>query len=410
MLQKGIFKIAKHEDEKPKENRTRVELLVKIKEYGWDRARAHTGSNTGLMNCIRILYEEHKAKIRNDIVQQNEAKKPYLVKLKGLLAKNKSLEKKVNKILDSDIPNEKLKIEEINKEISDIKENPETHIGKEVGKAGYIIGIIIIVFLTAYLFVFYSSASFSAFFKTFNLNEIGVANSIFDAQAISKALQDGITELLLITTIPFVFLALGYLIHKFQEGTSWVKHPKIFLLMLVTFVFDGILAFEITNKIQKIQALNNFQEASDLTIKDAFNDVNFWLIIFAGFVVYVIWGFVFSFVMEGHSSINLINKKIQKKQEEKKVVEDSIKVFNEEVNKLNYLIGENNTHCEKLQTILDQTTIIKPKEIENNIVQFLDGWLEWLASDRRNEVEKGEASQKVHEFIEINIKSLEINT
>ena len=44
----------------------------------------------------------------------------------------------------------------------------------------------------------------------------------------------------------------------------------------------------------------------EYTISMAFQSVNFWMIIFAGFIVYLIWGFVFDFIMESHSKMDKI--------------------------------------------------------------------------------------------------------
>src|SRR5690606_16934537 len=151
-------------------------------------------------------------------------------------------------------------------------------VGQRPARASFLVGVLILLCLSLYLFSFYSSASYSAFFKQFTLSEIGVANSIFDAQALSKALTDGVTELGLIVMMPFVFLGLGFLIHKFQQVQGAARYFKVAVLLAVTFIFDAILAYEITSKIKQIKAISSFEEPSPYYLLDAFGNVQFWLI------------------------------------------------------------------------------------------------------------------------------------
>ena len=255
-----IFKLKENIEKQVASDDININDLQSTYEWGMERANAHKGSETGLRVCTKIIYERYKDNIKNDLHAQQELKKPYLVKYQDYIKTNDIYKNKIEKLKEEDIPKIKLKCDEIKQEIIDIRKNPDSYVQVDSGKASFLIGIIIITFLTLYLFIFYSSATYSAFFKEFQLTELGVASSIFDAQALSKAYRDGITELLLILTIPFVFIGLGYLIHKFQEQKSSAKYFKITLLILVTFIFDTILAFEITEKIYSVKASNSFQD------------------------------------------------------------------------------------------------------------------------------------------------------
>jgi hypothetical protein len=182
------------------------------------------------------------------------------------------------------------------------------------------------------------------------------------------------------------------------------------MLVFVTFIFDAILAYEITEKIYNIKAENSFDDEPAYTVAMAFQSVNFWLIIFAGFIVYLIWGLVFDFVMEAYARLDKIGILIRAKQEEIKHKEADITKLEDEINKLNYMIGDNDTEAEKLKTILTHTDVIKPKELEHSILRFLDGWLEFLSYSNKAENERVNAHHVVSEFITVNIKSLGIAT
>jgi hypothetical protein len=238
--------------------------------------------------------------------KQEELRKPFRVTLQELLGVNEGLKSQINMYETQLIPGKKARIEELKKEIIDIRKNPEHYTGIHVGKAGFYIGVFILSLLSIYLFIFYSSASYSAFFKEFKVDDIVITKAIFDANAIGNGLKDGITELIFLLTIPFVFIGLGFLIHKFQEAKGFTKYFKIAALLIVTFFFDAIIAYEITEKVYNIKRDNDLTGSlPEYSAGLAFGNVGFWLVIFAGFVVYLIWGFVFDFVMEAHAKLDM---------------------------------------------------------------------------------------------------------
>lgn len=354
--------------------------------YGFRQAGSMNGSIEGLKICLNRVYQEHMADMRRDEGKQEELRKPFKEKLQELTTLKEGLKNQLKTIELEIIPFKKSKIEELKKDIAEIRQHPEHYTGNHVGKIGYYIGIFILTFLTIYLFVFYSSASYSALFKEFKISDAQndnsiLAKSIFDAKAFTNALNDGTAELILILTIPFIFIGLGYLIHKFQEAKGYAKYFKITALLLITFVFDCILAFEITKKIYDIKAGNSFKEIPDYTIKIAFNQVSFWLIIFAGFVVYIIWGFVFDFIMESYEKLDLLNVHIREKQDNIRGVEKEIGDYEDKVTELKMGIDKNDAEINKLKDIINGT-IIQPREVKEALSQFMVGWYNWLSHGR----------------------------
>ena len=99
-------------------------------------------------------------------------------------------------------------------------------------------------------------------------------------------------ELIGLIAVPFVFLGLGYILHMLNRETkkSW---SKVVGLYVVAFVFDFILAYRIEE-----HAYNSTKTLTSppFNIPIALASLDFWMIIFAGFVTYVIWGIVFDFI------------------------------------------------------------------------------------------------------------------
>jgi hypothetical protein len=374
---------------------------ISYQEYGQHQASMLGGSTPGLRVCLQKIYYNFKDRIKDDNEKQEELKKPARIKLEEHKGNIERWENKIQRIKEEDIPRLKNKIELLKGGIAHIRKNPQEIIGDQTGKPSFYIGATILAFLTVYLFVFYSSASYSAFFKQFTQNELGVANSIFDAQAISKAVAEGVTELILILTIPFVFLGLGYLIHKLQEEKGYKKLFKIATLILVTFIFDGILAYEIAEKIYNIKKDNSFNAMPDYSVSLALSSVNFWLIIFAGFIVYLIWGFVFDFVLEAFSKIDKVKVAIQEKEQLIADTEKQINELVEEIDKMNHQIDHAKTEIKKLNETVN--SVIIPREFELEVYSFMAGWLAWMKGNGKPHADLESAETIVQEFVSVSI-------
>jgi len=238
------------------------------------------------------------------VEKQQQLKESYVneqknreTEIKALIVSQETKEEQL-KTKNREVESHQQTIETLNSEIIDLPRNPEKYNVKATkgASAKFIIGLLLLIPITLYLGVFYISTSYSAFFKGFDAKST-VIQSVFDPQALAKAWNDGSTEAAFVVLIPFVFLGLGFLIHMFGENKTTANYIKLGLLLIVTFIFDVILAYEIEKKIYDVE--KTF-DSLPFDLKIAFTKNQFWEIIFAGFIVYIIWGLVFDFVMKEH--------------------------------------------------------------------------------------------------------------
>ncbi len=305
----------------------------------------------------------------------------------------------------------KEKIGGLKKEIINIEENPSSISEDKTSKVGFYIGLTILLFLTIYLFIFYSSASYSGFFKDFTEDlGNGVASAIFDPQAIMKAFNAGVTEVVLILTIPFIFLGLGYLIHKFQEGKGFTKFVKITMMVLVTFAFDGLLAYKIEKGLYEVERINDpTGNMPPHQLSMAFESENFWLVIFAGFIVYIIWGFIFDFVMESYDKLDVIKQAINSRKKEIKINEDEITKAKEEINNAeNEISNLRQKKAEQDKIIRGDTTLIDWSGFERELHNFTEGWTHWMTDNGLTQGFKDEVWKSLEYFTKEHKESITI--
>ena len=185
-------------------------------EAGYRDSSRNSGSPLALSICLNSIYAKFQNEEKELIEKQTLAKDPYIneqkskeAEVKTLSISKESKEQQVIKV-DGNIRSVKDNIEELKFEINDLPRNPEKyHVSTSKGASTkFWIGLVILLPLSLYLFTFYISTSYSAFFKPFDATSNIIMN-ILDSKAFEKAWKDGSLEGAFVTFIPFVFLGLG---------------------------------------------------------------------------------------------------------------------------------------------------------------------------------------------------------
>ena len=186
-------------------------------------------------------------------------------------------------------------------ELDPIPAEPTSHEASSV-KSGFsrmslitaIISTIFFVCLAAYLFVFYASAVDKAFFLNTEAIQAQLdsgtyagVNDVVNPGALFKAFQGEWN--LFVVMFPFVFLAFAIALDYFWEQGKWM-YLVAFFLAILTLVFDGILAIQISQKIHQANVIMG-QETGQWTFK--INDLNMWTVIFCGFIVSMLVSIVY---------------------------------------------------------------------------------------------------------------------
>ncbi len=375
---------SKTADKLPEEDTKKIKLT--FFESGYGSSKQAQGNHMVFRACLEDVYMDYKGKCRKDKELQKELNKPYREE-KGKQEIELKKRKTAKALLEESIKKDEEKILKFKNDIVEVRRNPEAY-GLEVDKkpkAQFYLGLIVLIPITFYLLVFYISASFSAFFKNFDSNELTAA--IFDGHALSKAIEDGWLEGVFVATIPFAFMGLGYLIHMFQKHRGWLPNLKIATLFVITFIFDAILAYQIEKKIYDIEKTLN---SPPFDIKIAFTSAEFWGIIFAGFVVYVIWGLVFDFIMKEYDNFDKIKSFIRTKKDDIKNCELNISKLLKKLNPLKEEIAGIQAKIDDLQRIIDGF-IFSNKHYLTYHTEYVKGWYLAITDnfdglERRNEL------------------------
>ncbi len=354
------------------------EQTVRVTYYqsGYGAALKAMGSPINFKACLENVYNSFEQQCREQELHQAKLKQPYLEEksrkhseLKNTEAAISIFEEKRGLLSD--------KIVSIKNEIEDVNHQPAKYgvDSTKRPKAQFYIGLLLLVPITLYLFVFYISATYSAFFKDFSNDSLTAA--IFDAQAFNNALNAGWLEAVLIFTIPSVFLGLGYIIHMVQKGKGIKNVFRLIGLFVVTFLFDSLLAYQIE---KKIYDFNKTPDSLPYNLRIALGEAEFWMIIFAGFVVYIIWGLVFDLTMKEHENLDKIKGHIASKLAEVKSLETSELEITEEINVQKKKVVEISGRITELQAIIDGF-VLNLKQYLLYHSQYKEGWFQAVSSE-----------------------------
>ncbi|MDE6485526.1 MAG: hypothetical protein K2L14_09065 [Duncaniella sp.] len=357
--------------------------------YGIRLCGIVTASIPALSAYLPNIFNQEKQRQYSDANLQNEIKDQLKSDIVGLEKKKEEENNNITK-LQNKIEEDGNKIVELNEELESAKQK-NGEVNKE-NKLKMIIGILILIILTTYLFIFYSSTFFSAFFRNFD-GEVGVADAMFYANAIYESFCIGISQLLFIVTAPIIFMGLGYTLHYFSIQSGWMKYVKMLSILVITFIFDCILAFLIAKKIYDYWVLTQRGDFPPFNFSMAVADINVWAVIFCGFIVYVIWGIVFDMTITAYSNLRSNEKEIKTLKSKIAFHKESIAENKNKIVDSQGIINAIQLEIDNKNQQLSTTKQFNPQIIKSALAQFFAGWMTMMSALGCKQSDQGQAHQ-----------------
>jgi hypothetical protein len=371
---------------------------ISFSQFGFQSAGKAKSAPESIIDGLHIVYEyffNDQKKNKDQKIEQLETE----IELENK-RKNENDAKLETSKQTKDLKDEELK--ELNIDRVKIKEGDG-----EVGDiTTFIIGAFITLLLTMYLFVFYSSSGYSAFYGI-KQGSLGFINPNVFSDAINKG--GGVIALIIL--FPVIFLGLGFLIHDSLETNKKLKkagknesYTLISALLFITLIADVFIGYKISQGVHT----NEFNAGLTDKIwefKMIFSDINFYLVLVLGFVVYVIWGFLLNRVLshtylKTESEITKIlleekDKEINTKREEINEIQAKISSLVSDIknNELSIAKTENSLIRYKTGSIPVDADVLK-----SNVGEFWSGWESFTLGHWGSEAEKlNNASRKIKE-------------
>ncbi|MEA3477764.1 MAG: hypothetical protein U9R60_06260 [Bacteroidota bacterium] len=346
---------------------------VNLQEFGYEKS--------GNVKGDPEVYTSYLNRILNgDLVDEkfsglNEDEKPEqrskLKELEGRLDEATMNNAELNVL----IREKKDKIDVRREELLDIRkkfeDDPEAMKRETFSPFKFSISTFILIMLTGYLFFFYVSAAYKALYTDFEGIAERIAAGLGTGSIMPKPaeLAEALQYNFLLFLVPFVFYAFGWAFHVILEMKHKHKFVLLGALIGVTFFVDFLLALLIHNNTEYAK------ELMGIATKSWAANPAFWMILFLGFIVYLLWSILLdSIVREWAKRLVTVNlKKIVKH------LREDIKVMQDK------LVPEEPIRFDIANLREDMGTVILGN-LKSYIDQFTTGWISYLAPQNLKEV------------------------
>ena len=233
------------------------------------------------------------------------------------------------------------------------------------------INLFILLMLTAYLFFFYVSAAYKALYTDFEgLAErlaagLGTGSIMPKPAELAEALQYNY----LLFLVPFVFYAFGWAFHVILDMRHKYKFVFLGALITITFMVDFLIALLIHNNLEYAKELMGLA-----TTSWAANPV-FYIILFLGFMVYILWSILLDSLFREWSKRQIILnlKKILKH------LKNDIKILEAK------LVPEEPIRFD-IGNLREDLGTVNLGNLKSYIDQFTNGWISYLSPQNLKEV------------------------
>lgn len=348
-----------------------------------------TGRLTALPPYLQKVYNSIYNEQADNIELQKAARANTQAEIERTNEEIRVVNEKIEGV-NSDIEDTLKKIEELKDERQEIKCGKEK-VNKEQ-RLKLVIGLVIIIPLTFYLFLFYSSTFYSAFFRDPS-SLTTVMNSMFDSNALANAYADGVAELGFVLSAPIIFLGLGFALHFFSIQEGKMKYLKMASILLVTVMFDCILAYKIGEQMHTFGIIiGQYPIGEEYTVNMALHDINTWAVIFCGFIVYVIWGIVFDMCMSAYDKMDLNKTRLDSIKKEIDDLEQKIKAEKEKIQNLKQQETDAKNRVKELMAKLGHEVYIDYAAIRTEMNNFYAGWIKMMQVLSIGQEQQNEAS------------------
>lgn len=348
---------------------------VNLSDYGYEKS----GNTKGDPD----IYQSYLKRIMNgDLVEENykgiseEDKVEKRSEINKLEKKEKEIERENSKH-DKEIKEKKKKIDEYRQKLLDLREkrdkDPKKAKKDTFSPFKFSLNLFILVMLSGYLFFFYVSAAYKALYVDFEAIADNIAQGIGTGSIMPGPyeLSEALSYNFLLFLVPFIFFAFGWAFHVILEMSQKVKVVLLGMLIAVTFTVDFLLAMIIHNNTELAKELMGLQTTHWT------QSSTFYIILFLGFLVYIIWSILLDSLLrewdKGEIPRN-IKRILSHLQKEVKTLEGK-KTSTKEIN-------------EKIQLLREEVGTVMYGNLKRYIDQFSTGWLSYLSPESMKAVKE----------------------
>ena len=124
--------------------------------------------------------------------------------------------------------------------------------------------------------------------------------------------------------------------------------------------------------------IGQFPVGEVYTVSMALQDINTWAVIFCGFIVYVIWGFVFDMIMSAYSKMDVRKARLTAIDADLKNYEEKVEAEKNVVSDLKTQIKALEAKIQTLTSKLGSDVFVSVAQIKTEMNNFFLGWIKMM--------------------------------
>ncbi len=240
---------------------------------------------------------------------------------------------------------------------------------------------VLLVCLSIYVGCFYSSAGYSAYLwnpeailihdLSGGTNPANALPTVFDPRSLEHAFREGFGAVMFTIGLFCAFLAFAVFLHRFlHHPNRKIRVWGTAALGLIVLVYDGVLAALIDKKLHRAgEYIGQVKEPWHFSPYDA----EFLSVLFGGFVITILWGFLFDHFFK----LREANSPIRSRLKQIKDVEKEIKNREGEVEQLREERTRHLNGIERLQGEIDGK-YFSLNFVKGKVNLFAATWMEYI--------------------------------
>lgn len=308
-----------------------------------------------------------------DLVEENykglsdEEKIEKREQIKVLEQKQKDIEKD-NEKAELEIQKKTSSIDEYRQEllkIREVKNKDHEKLKRETfSPSKYGVNLFILIMLSVYLFFFYVSTAYKALYVDFEKVADGIAQGLGTGSVMPGPyeLAEALQYNYLLFLVPFVFYAFGWAFHILLELKHKMRIVFLSLLIAVTFTVDFLFALLIHDNTEMAKELMGLE-----TVKWS-SSSTFYIILFLGFLVYIMWSILLDSLMREGDKRKITSN-----------IKKIINHYNKDIKALKSELVSVNDIKEQIRNYREDLNTIMYGNLKKYIDQFTSGWISYLS-------------------------------
>lgn len=320
--------------------------------------------------------------INGDLVDEaykgftDDEKKERIKQIKELEKKQKEFEQG-NASIEEEIKEKEKNVDKYRKELLQIREvrakDKEKLKAETFSPVKFALNFFLLVMLSVYLFFFYISATYKALYVDFEAIADSIAQGAGTGSIMPGAyeLTEAIRYNYMLFLVPFVFYAFGWAFHILLEMKNKLKIVFISLLVAVTFTVDFLLAMIIHNNTETAK------ELMGLPADHWSQSSSFYIILFLGFLVYVIWSILLDSLLREWDKRNISNN-----------IKKIIKHLQQDIKILEAKLADVSSIKEQIVAYREDISTVMYGNLKKYIDQFSSGWISYLSPSNMKDVKE----------------------